>query len=164
MAKYFATQTLTITYGKYIEANSRDEALNIACQDSGDLDNWQEVDCESGDSVYIDDCYEEAIPSHNTFKLDTMLSDTDPIIQVCFETTEWELESTKLDIVREVSEDLETMGLIAPQFDIDNEIKYFDDLETVLNDAGFYTYNSDSWFEVYDPQNVTQAMLDEIQA
>ena len=57
MAQFFATQTLTITYGKYIEAETRDEALNIACEEAGDLDKWKEVYCESGDSVYIDEVY-----------------------------------------------------------------------------------------------------------
>jgi formylmethanofuran dehydrogenase subunit D len=59
MAKFFATQTVTITYGKYIEADSRGEALNMACEVSGNLDDWKEVDCESGDSVYIAECYKE---------------------------------------------------------------------------------------------------------
>lgn len=59
MAKFFATQTVTITYGKYIEADTREEALSEACDVAGNLDDWNEVDCESGDSVYVDECYEE---------------------------------------------------------------------------------------------------------
>ena len=60
MAKFYATQTLTITYGRMIEANNREEALSIACDIACDLDNWKEVDCESGDSVYVDEVYEES--------------------------------------------------------------------------------------------------------
>lgn len=97
------------------------------------------------------------------FKLDTMLSDTDPIIQVCFETTEWHMTSIKLDIIRELTEELARMGLNAPKFDIENEIKYFDNLETILNASGFYTYNSDSWFEVYEPEQVTSEVLAQIE-
>ena len=100
----------------------------------------------------------------STFKLDTMLSDIAPMIQFCFDTPEWEMESTKLDIVREVSEELATMGIVAPQFEADNEVNYFDKLESAINDAGYYTYNSDTWFEVYDAQSVTQEMLDQIEA
>jgi hypothetical protein len=57
MTLYFATQTLTITYGKKIEASSQKEALEIACRESGDLDNWKEVDYKSGDSVFVDEVY-----------------------------------------------------------------------------------------------------------
>lgn len=59
-AKFFATQTLTITYGKEIEAADREEALSKACDVAGDLDQWKEVDCESGDSVYIDEVWEKS--------------------------------------------------------------------------------------------------------
>ena len=59
MAQFYATQTMTITYGKYIEASTRDEAINIACEEAGDLDNWKEVDCASGDSVYVDEVWTE---------------------------------------------------------------------------------------------------------
>lgn len=51
MAKYYVTQDVTITYAKVIEANSKDEAFEIA---SGtDLDDWKEVDVNSDDSMYI---------------------------------------------------------------------------------------------------------------
>jgi len=59
MPQFYATQTMTITYGKFIEADSEKEALDIACQDAGDLDNWKEVDWSSGDSVYIDKVWTE---------------------------------------------------------------------------------------------------------
>jgi hypothetical protein len=51
MAKYYVTQDITITYAKVIEANSKDEAFQIASDI--DLDDWKEVDVNSCDSMYI---------------------------------------------------------------------------------------------------------------
>lgn len=34
------------------------------------------------------------------------------------------------------------------------EVPFFDKLEAHINELGFYTYNSDNYFEIYDPKNV----------
>lgn len=51
MAKYYVTQDITITYAKVIEANSKDEAFQIASDT--DLDDWSEVEVDSDGSMYI---------------------------------------------------------------------------------------------------------------
>lgn len=64
MAKFFATQTLTIIYGKEIEADTEREAHNIAIDCGGDLDDWKEIDCQSGDNIYVEKVWEEGNGQH----------------------------------------------------------------------------------------------------
>ena len=106
------------------------------------------------------------------FKLDVMLSDIEPILQVCFEADEWHEPSAKLETVRAIASTLADLGFYAPCFGVVqnlkegkpfNEIKFFEQIETLLNINGFYTYNSDSWFEVYEPEQVTSEVLAQIE-
>jgi hypothetical protein len=39
----------------------------------------------------------------------------------------------------------------------------FDHIEELFNGLGFYTYNSDTWFEVYVADEVTEEMLEEVE-
>lgn len=106
------------------------------------------------------------------YKLDTMLSDIEPILQVCFEGDEWASTECKLETVREIARTLASLGFYAPCFGVVqrlkegkpiNEVKFFEQIETLLNASGFYTYNSDSWFEVYEPESVTSEVLAQIE-
>ena len=55
--RYELVQNVTITYVKIVEANSQDEAFELASD--LDLDEWTEVDVDSDGSVYIKELEED---------------------------------------------------------------------------------------------------------
>ena len=56
--RYEVLQNVTITYVKIVDADSRDEAFELAGEI--DLDDWTEVDVDSDGSMYIRELDEEA--------------------------------------------------------------------------------------------------------
>ena len=94
------------------------------------------------------------------YKLDEMQSDTEPLIQVCFEPDEWDDLDEKRETLDYLATDLKRLniddnGLTAKALEQlasngeFHEVNYFNALENLFNDAGYYTYNSDTWLEVY---------------
>lgn len=74
----------------------------------------------------------------------------------------------KIMMMQEFEHSIKTQLLVldlVPLFDgfyanPDNEVPFFEALESALNERGFFTYNSDSRFEVYRPQEVNLADAD----
>jgi hypothetical protein len=108
------------------------------------------------------------------FKLDGMLSDIDPLIQICFEPDVWGDPEDKRGTLEWVREELEALGVVndavldtaisrCAKGDSFHEVNLFDHIEALFNGLGFYTYNSDTWFEVYDAEAVTAEMLEEVE-
>jgi hypothetical protein len=94
------------------------------------------------------------------YKLDEMPEDIEATVGLYFED-EWQEEETKRDVMQYMGKELIRLGIDdggATAKAIDqleetgafNEIDYFDYIERLLNDAGYYTYNSDNWFEIYE--------------
>lgn len=96
------------------------------------------------------------------YKLDEMQSDVEPLIQICFEIDEWwDGTDSKREVLDYLTLDLQRMGIddkgatakaleqLASTGEF-HEMNYFDYIEGLLNDAGYYTYTSDNWFEVYE--------------
>lgn len=109
------------------------------------------------------------------YKLDVMLSDVEPILQICFDDNDWDDVQTKREVLNYLVADLKKMNIDdggetdkmleqlnkAEPF---NEIGYFNNVEYLLNKAGYFTYNSDNWFEVYDDSDATQIAISEVLA
>lgn len=94
------------------------------------------------------------------YKLDEMPDDEEATVGLYFED-EWHNEETKRDVMQYMAMELNRLGIDdggATANAIDkleetgafNEVSYFDYIEGLLNDAGYYTYNSDNWFEIYE--------------
>lgn len=94
------------------------------------------------------------------YKLDEMPEDIEATVGLYFED-EWQDAETKRDVMQYMGKELIRLGIDdggATASAIDkledtgafNEIDYFDYIERLLNDAGYYTYNSDNWFEIYE--------------
>lgn len=107
------------------------------------------------------------------YKLDGMLSDIEPLIQICFEPDVWGDTEDKRATLEWVREELATLGVKNDKVldtaisqcakgDSVHEVNLFDHIEARFNNLGFYTYNSDTWFEVYVADEVTEEMLEEI--
>ena len=107
------------------------------------------------------------------YKLDGMLSDIEPLIQICFEPDVWGDTEDKRATLEWVREQLEALGVKndavlgtaisrCAKGDTFHEVNLFDHIEELFNNLGFYTYNSDTWFEVYVADEVTEEMLEEI--
>lgn len=108
------------------------------------------------------------------YKLDGMLSDIEPLIQICFEPDVWGDTEDKRATLEWVREELATLGVKNDKVldtaisqcakgDSFHEVNLFDHIEARFNSLGFYTYNSDTWFEVYVADEVTAEMLEEIE-
>jgi hypothetical protein len=74
---------------------------------------------------------------------------------------EWQHAETKRNVMQYFNRELIRLGIDdkgATANAIDTledtgafqEWDYFDYIEGLLNDAGYYTYNSDNWFEIYE--------------
>ena len=108
------------------------------------------------------------------YKLDGMLSDIEPLIQICFEHDVWGDAVDKQSTLEWVREELSALGVKndavldnaisrCARGDTFHEVNLFDHIEALFNGLGFYTYNSDTWFEVYVADEVTAEMLEEIE-
>lgn len=108
------------------------------------------------------------------YKLDTMISDVEPWLQLCFEGEPWDDFGDKIANIDWIFGELQARGIddfgeslraikklsVGDAF---NEVKYFEYIEDLLNSWGYYTYNSDAWFEVYEKGSITRAMLEELE-
>jgi hypothetical protein len=94
------------------------------------------------------------------YKLDEMPDNIEATVGLYFED-EWQHAETKRDVMQYMGRELIRLGIDdggATANAIDKleetgafqEIDYFDYIEGLLNDAGYYTYNSDNWFEIYE--------------
>lgn len=98
--------------------------------------------------------------SLRAYQLDEMQSDTEPMIQICFEEDEWDGVDAKREVLDYLATDLKRLGIDDGGATADaleqlattgkfNEVSYFDCIERLFNEAQYYTYNSDTWLEVY---------------
>lgn len=111
---------------------------------------------------------------HSDKSLDIMPSDVEPVFQICFEHNDWENIQTKREVLNLLLEDMELMevsdgGLTDKVLDLVDkgiwvdEVAYFNHIEECFNKAGYYTYNSDTWFEVYEDDDETRRAIEEVE-
>lgn len=112
-----------------------------------------ELEAELKQCEYVGD---DASP----YKLDEMPDDEEATVGLYFED-EWQNAETKRDVMQYMGKELTRLGIDdkgatanaieqLKKEDRFNEVSYFDYIEGLLNDAGYYTYNSDNWFEIYE--------------
>lgn len=94
------------------------------------------------------------------YKLDEMPDDIEATVGLYFED-EWQNAETKRDVMQYMGKELIRLGIDdkgatanaiekLEETGAFNEVSYFDYIEGLLNDANYYTYNSDNWFEIYE--------------
>lgn len=106
------------------------------------------------------------------FQFEIEPENVEPTIAIWFDGTAEEEEAAgeitsywardKVTMVQDLEHEIRTLLLLldlTPIFDkfyenTDNEVPFFEELETALNLAGYYTYNSDTRFEIYSPSDI----------